>query len=105
MRSDLSKRRNIWSTNNFAFLKDDNDDDGDSCWEDDDGGAKNDDDATFLTNKQLNVPESFRISCLLLTKEERKTTPVSLRNPKHDLDGKTYSEYIDLAKYFDSEQV
>ena len=51
--------------------------------------------AIFLTNKQLNVPESFRISCLLMTKKERKTTPVSLQNPKHDLDGKIYSEYID----------
>ena len=25
MRGDLSKRRNIWSTNNFAFLKADDD--------------------------------------------------------------------------------
>ena len=47
MRSDLSKRRNIWSTNNFAFLKDDND--GDSSWEDDGDDAG---DASNISDQQ-----------------------------------------------------
>ena len=84
MRANLSKRRNIWSTNNFAFLQahadgyiavncsseDDGDDggQGDDNDDDDDGGG----DAKFLTNKQLYVPESFRISCRLTKKEKQR---------------------------------
>ena len=59
--------------------------------------------AKFLTNKQFYVPESFRISCLLTKKEKQHLS--LLLNSKHDLDGKIYSEDIDLAKCFDSEQV
>ena len=107
MRANLSKRRNIWSTNNFAFLQadadgyiavncsseddgddgghgGDNDDDDGGQGDDDDGGGDgghgddNDDDddgggdAKFLTNKQLYVPESFRISCRLTKKEKQR---------------------------------
>ena len=104
---------------------DNGDGDDDDNVDDDDDDDDNGDDAKFLSNKQLHVPESFRISCRL-TKKKRKTTPVSwpkhahdkiykicsddidrqniliediLVLPKHADDGKIYSEDIDLAKY------